>query len=205
LDPPSKPPLDGVDNSNNALLLERADRFFGDKGTRENGLLLRMARGQDNLRMGRPKFISDELFNKCLLTNVWPRHGVYVAEDDPRVSPDAAGAAGSPDPAAPSGLLTWQDVEASGSHRGRAGPTVQSREIDPTVRENLFKIGRERFDTMFVRSAYLTASVQRMMGYHLRTALTEDRRVIRPTHSLVAPSMTEFATGETLDEARDFE
>lgn len=202
---PSKPPLDGVDRSSTAALEERADRFFGKHGTRENGLLLRMARGQDNLRMGRPKFISDELFNKCLLTNVWPRHGVYVAEDDPRVAPDAAGAAGPPDSAASSGLMTWQDVEASGSHRGRAGPTVQSREIDPEVREALFKIGRERFDTMFVRSAYITASVQRMMGYHLRTALTEDRRVIRPTHSLVAPSMTEFATGETLDEARDFE
>ncbi len=35
--------------------------------------------------------------------------------------------------------------------------------------------------------------------------LTKDRRVVAPSHALVAPRITEFGVRETIDEAEDFE
>lgn len=73
------------------------------------------------------------------------------------------------------------------------------------MRDALFTIGRERFDTMFVRSLFVTSMLQRLMRFHLAQILTEDRRVVAPSHALVAPRITEFGVRETIGDADDFE
>lgn len=185
-------------------LARRADRYFGLTDVYEAGLMTRIARGQDNLRMGRPKFFSDQLYGKVLLGNVWP--SVEATESDPEAERGAAGvlSATGAVPRAVSAMI-WQTKEGSRAHRGRHGPSLESANARTNVqRQAIARFGRERFDTFYVRSLTVVTMIQRLMRYHLMRALAEDRSVIVPSHSLVVPRMTEFATGETLDEAEDF-
>jgi len=199
-----------VGGVNAARITDRARRFFGDIGTVEGGFMFRIARGEDDLRMGRPKFISDELFGKVLLGNLWPAR--VLGETDPVAGPGAEGATAvlgaRAVAAAGTNELTYEADAPRAAYRASIGPNVESVPLGGrnggANRLALFQLGRNRFDTSFVRSAYFAAAIQRMMGYHLRRALTEERRVIRPTHSLVAPDMTEFAVGESLEAAREF-
>jgi len=200
--------------------LRRGDLYFGNSATRNRvaGLLLRLARGGDNLGMGRPKFVSDQLFNKALFVNIWP--GSAIDEGGPGMASATVRNQSLTNPlalnsvdAAPGRNLTWQTDGAPGAAARRTTLPGGRLTIDSAVigtggrgmRDALFTIGRERFDTMFVRSLFVTSMLQRLMRFHLAQILTEDRRVVAPSHALVAPRITEFGVRETIGDADDFE
>jgi len=53
-------------------------------------------------------------------------------------------------------------------------------------------VGRLRFDTRLVRNLFFISNVQRFIRAKLSRELTQSRSVIVSSHSVVAPSVTEY-------------
>ena len=98
-------------NVENASMI--ASKLYGsnlyDLGSR--GLMHRIFRGNNDLGLGRPKFLSDQLFNKALLGNLYPSQ-----EDRDDAGPGAGGSsssgrAGANDP--------WREIRTLGAELNR--------------------------------------------------------------------------------------
>jgi hypothetical protein len=63
---------------------------------------------------------------------------------------------------------------------------------DSVVKAQLEMVGRLRFDTRLVRNLFFISNVQRFIRAKLARELTQSRSVIVSSHSVVAPSVTEY-------------
>ena len=68
-------------------------RMYGSDGvlTGTGGFVARMFRGDNNLGMGRPKFLSDQLYNKALFGSIYPTQADYDEAGPPAGSAVARG------------------------------------------------------------------------------------------------------------------
>lgn len=225
------------------LLLEpyenTSEKVYGNDALRlgQAGYVHRIFRGDNNLGMGRPKFLSDQLFNKALFGSLFPapydydeagppagaavqrgRAGVGrlgrmadlrargVDENNPGASmPFGPAAAAAGRMVWPPSEQKWQpqaDITAIANtltfvKRDRNGPEDPSlvRVVDvgdPVHKRRLMEVGKERWDTRFVRKLFFITNVLRLMRLKLNRDLTQVRTVLASSHRAVAPSVTEY-------------
>jgi hypothetical protein len=182
------------------------------------GFVHRIFRGDNGLGMGRPKFLSDQLFNKALFGSVYQRR-MDFDEGGPDVGAGIArgrqnvGVPQGPAPglaAVPAGVpaqrqRAWVPI---GGPRGRTitylrvpaenqGPesaVVEAELSSAQQRAQLEAIGRRRFDTRVVRNLFFITNVLRLVRLKLNRELTQTRSVLVSSHSAVASGLTEYGT-----------
>jgi hypothetical protein len=153
-----------------------------------DGLVQRIFRGDNNLAMGRPKFLSDQLYNKALLGSMYPAAGTF----------DEAG------PGVGAGIFRGRAKALDVKTPGSGGSKINDGNLTYIKDKNLVVIdvapnkrslndtGFERFNTRFVRKLFLIANVNRLLRAKLEHELVHSHSVIRRSHLAVAPSVTEY-------------
>jgi hypothetical protein len=152
----------------------------------------RIMRGDNNLGLGRPKFLSDELYNKVLLRSVYPSAQYF----------DEAGATASislyrgqygydathPDPNIPMyrNWLTYSITDKDGKF------IIRHREFGEKMFNIIENIGRLRFDTTFIRNLFFIVNVLRVTRLKLFRELNHSRDVVASTHRAVTQGLTEY-------------
>lgn len=129
----------------------------------------RIFRGDDTLQMGRPKFSSDQLYNKVLLKSLVPRRG------QPEV-----GARDAREDRYRKLLSVFKGGEAKAT-------TLRVKDVPAGE-------STRRFDTTLVRNLFFVSNVLRLVRAKLNRELTQYRTVIASGHSAVDPAVTEFST-----------
>lgn len=134
-------------------------------------------RGDNDLGMGRPKFLSDQLFNKALLGSVY------------QTGAGEAGPAASAvlQPATP--VLAYLRAEPDA-----AGNLVQFFPLSTAEAARVNAVAKARFDTDFARNLFFVVNVLRLVRLKLNRELTQNRGVIISTHDAVRPGLTEFGS-----------
>lgn len=161
----------------------------------------RIMRGDNSLGLSRPKFLSDQLFNKALFRSVYPSASTYdeggvnsaVGTWRGQYHYDAMAVGNQGDDAARGDRitdrtwLTYPHINPSDSSF-----SIRHREFNPTHLKILENIGRLRFDTTIVRNLFFIVNVLRITRLKLNRELTSSRNVIVNSHYAVNPSVTEY-------------
>jgi hypothetical protein len=177
----------------------------------EYNYLSRIFTGDHNMDLGRPKFLSDQVYNKSLFMELYP-DGQYSFERGPRGEKDPA-------PVSTGTLmdhhtLTWIDNmrkndanadvnSGEGDHMDNEydyttdtavyrGIRMADLGVDIRFKKVLQTIGKLRSQTVFVRNLIFMVNVYRLLRLKLRKDLVYDRGLIVRGHALVRESNTEF-------------
>jgi hypothetical protein len=162
--------------------------------------------GADGLHYGRPKFISDQLLNKALLSQMYPgaqfqmeagpATGAPLAVDGmqmgqarpvPRVVP----------PAPPMSLRVVQTMPLVNLNRNTdqlsyiANRSAKYTNFGQNV-TGWEDIGFDRFNTVLVRNLYFTVQMQRLLRAILARETVIYRNVISKSSDIVDPRITEY-------------
>jgi hypothetical protein len=189
--------------------------------TNEYTYLSRIFTGDHNMDLGRPKFLSDQVYNKSLFMELYPDGGRSF-ERGPR-----SGKSSTPVPVGTlmgQHTLTWID----NMRKNNANADVNSGEGDHMdneydytddnadkrgirradlgtngkFKEVLQIIGKLRSQTIFVRNLIFLVNVYRLLRLKLRKDLVYDRGLIVRGHALVRESNTEFDRNQDYDPPR---
>lgn len=177
-----------------------------EQGT--GGFVHRIFRGDNDLGLGRPKFLSDQLFNKALFgsTYLGPTNydeagpgigsGIVRGRDDV----DATRGRAAPLVVRRGGTSTLFYLGSQPDAAAGAGPETTIKRVRVDSRANgentrqLEAIGRARFDTRLVRNLFFIVNVLRLVRAKLSRELTQSRNVIVSSHAAVAAGVTEYGS-----------
>jgi hypothetical protein len=161
------------------------------------GFVHRIFRGDNDLGLGRPKFLSDQLFNKALFGSTYVRRADFD-EAGPGVGAGIergrARRGVTPLTTRLTGEITYLDSDAMAAPNG---PETAVRVLDFTEEERKGKleaIGRARFDTRLVRNLFFISNVLRLVRAKLSRELTQSRNVVVSSHAAVAAGVTEYGS-----------
>jgi hypothetical protein len=152
----------------------------------------RIMRGDSNLGLNRPKFLSDQLFNKVLLRSVYPspstfdESGIQASIHGFRSNHGYNGLVDDPELLGTNSWLTYTGVDDANN------TIINKRQFMEDVYQYLMKIGSCRFETTFIRNLFFIVNVLRITRLKLNRELTTTRNVIVNSHYAVAPSVTEY-------------
>ena len=121
--------------------------------------------GEADLGLGRPKFLSDQIYNKLLVGSIKP--------------------AGHPSPE----LTYYSDGELKVVG---GATTLWPGAFDLTTFKS--RVATPRFNTTFIRNLCFITNVSRVVRLKLNRELTQNRNVIVSSHSTVASSITEYGS-----------
>ena len=162
------------------------------------GYVHRIFRGDNNLGMGRPKFLSDQVFNKALFGSIYrgafdeagPTEGIGMIR-----GVEAASIAG----------IAWPLTYIKATNEPQKMETVERVTLPAGVKTVLEAAGKARFDTTLVRNLFFIVNIVRLVRLRLNRELTQSRNVIVASHPALAANLTEygadpFTTNETFGE-----
>lgn len=153
----------------------------------------RIMRGDNNLGLGRPKFLSDQIFNKVLLRSIYP--STYAQDEAGPIaninilkgySKYNSVSMTTMDQFGDSGILTYPYINDKKKFE------LKSVSFDPEVAMYLDFIGKKRFDSTIIRNLFFIVNVLRITRLKLSKDLSTDRNVIVNSHYAVAPNLTEY-------------
>lgn len=155
----------------------------------------RIMRGDNNLGLGRPKFLSDQIFNKCLLRSLYPSifsldeagitesvgiyKGQYGSMTDNTNLDDLQSVVYN--------TLTYPSVNNT---TGKM--TIKQCVFEPAIFDVLQNVGRLRFDSSIIRNLFLIVNVLRITRFKLYNELTSNRNVVVSSHYAVNKNLTEY-------------
>lgn len=122
--------------------------------------------GEADLGLGRPKFLSDQIYNKLLVGSI--KHEGH-----------------------PSSELTYYSGEGL-KVMGDSSTPWNAAKFDLTRFKT--QIATPRFNTTFIRNLCFITNVSRVVRLKLNRELTQNRNVIVSSHSTVASSITEYGS-----------
>lgn len=171
--------------------MEVSDANYGSDAfvTSTEGFIHRIFRGDNDLGMGRPKLLSDQLFGKALFGSVYLHEADYD-EAGPGVG---IGIGRGRDGRA--ATLTWirGNQNKTLTYMNTEGSAVQSVVLPSSeTRQRLEAVGRMRFDTRFVRNIFFITNVVRVLRLKLERELSDGRGVLAASHQAVTPGVTEY-------------
>jgi len=152
----------------------------------------RIMRGDNNLGLGRPKFLSDQIFNKVLLRSLYPSMysldeagvteavGIYKGQNGYDTDPNNLRSMNN-------SVLTYPYVNPSTNKL-----TVRQCVYHPLIFELLQNVGRLRFDSTIIRNLFLITNVLRITRFKLYSELTANRNVVVSSHYAITKSLTEY-------------
>jgi hypothetical protein len=191
------------------------------------GFVHRLFRGDSEITgLSRPKFLSDQVFNKALFGNLVPYLTTY---DESGVAASSAIARGRQEHNYKDGKvgleyeesnlnairLTFIDrsIKSATVANEHFPPGIGSIRVEQLQRVGMDAIGKIRFDTKLVRNIFFITNVLRILRLKLERELTQYHSVVTRGNGLVNPSITEYdrdnfgtrrsAQYETLSDARD--
>jgi hypothetical protein len=157
-----------------------------------NEYISRIMRGDNSLGLSRPKFLSDQLFNKVLFRSVYPSASTY---DEGGVNSSVGiwkgqygydGTIENNNVITDRTWLTYPFIDDKGNF------TIRHREFTPNILSIMENIGRMRFDTSIVRNLFFIVNVLRLTRLKLNRELTSSRNIIVNSHYAVNPTVTEY-------------
>jgi hypothetical protein len=182
------------------------------------GLFARIVTGDSGLGLERPKFISDQIWNKVLFADQ------YTMGHDPRGSklgrPDEAGPrsdnaqrryvqenSGNIVPATNvnasytnvSGPYASADMQYATYNDETHEEEIKQIKIGSTEHDDLLKYGKLRFDTKFVRDHIFIIQLQRLMRLVMRNEIDELGSPIGHDLSILNRQITEYISNEKFD------
>jgi ribosomal protein S15P/S13E len=121
--------------------------------------------GEADLGLGRPKFLSDQIYNKLLVGSIKPGgHSIpevtYYSDNGLQVVGDST--------------VPWPGTFNLSTFKST--------------------IATPRFNTIFIRNLFFITNVSRIIRLKLNRELTQNRNVIVSSHSTVTASMTEYGS-----------
>jgi hypothetical protein len=169
-------------------------------------LINHMMLGKGDNNFGRPKFLSDQLYNKALLHSVYQSSdstGMY-SEDRSILVPPTSTATSAASPTFPE--LTIDEKPFTGISNKFTYPykkdgKLEVQEVTKTVTDaDIKKETADRFNTVIVRNMVFITNLYRLIRLKLEKDLVQRRSILLPTHTLVDPETTEFGDAENFDE-----
>ena len=179
----------------------------------------RIFRGFNGLGLGRPRFLSDQLFNKALFGEIYP-FGVMYDEAGPGRMP-ASNLLGAPNAITLGANNDLQrmgdravagDLGVGGNQLSYINSKVEAEDGKPpglvfvpiagaVTKAALAAEGKARFDTAVVREIFHVVNVLRVMRSRLYSELSVFRSVLSRKSNVVDPRTTEFvvAPGQGTD------
>ena len=150
----------------------------------------RICKGDSGIPLGRPKFISDQLYNKVLLNELYepgqwneagPRQPNRAARDNTetalRYQKDISGRESASEFLPESSALVTKPVTAAGKNA-------------------LVALGKERFNTVFIRNLVFMTNAYRSLNYRLRHDLMYNKSVIVNSNAVTREDNTEFVADQ---------
>lgn len=168
----------GVIDSAKAALMSLLTDPYRAIDTNEYGIadsqapIGRIFRGLTGLGMGRPKFLSDQIYGKVMFQNVF-------------------GALSDPSGPVAKNVSYYELVYLDGKDPSDA--TMKPANVPN--REDLAKEGKARFDTAIIRSLFFVSNIQRVLRGRLLRELSEYRNVLSRKSNIVNPNVTEYPVG----------
>lgn len=153
-------------------------------------------RGDASLGMGRPKFLSDQIFNKVLLRSMYPSNDNY-----------------SNDAGTNEYINYWRgridgNVEASFNESNTGNEdykkltypfidkdgifSIRQKEFLTSMAHIIKSIGSFRFDTTIIRNLFFIVNVLWITRLKLNRELTSSRNIVINSHYAVNPTVTEY-------------
>lgn len=139
----------------------------------------RIFRGQTGVGLGRPKFLSDQLYNKVLFGEIYGTNN--TDESGPTVS-------GNND-----SNLKYPMPDGTGK---KNPSTLGNAVVDIPVKAALVEQGKKRFDTAIVRSLFFVSNMQRILRARIMRDMSEYRSILSRSHNVVNPMVTEYTVGQ---------
>lgn len=156
-------------------------------------------RGDTNTPLGRPKFLSDEVFNKSLFGELYPVPANYA-------SPSLHGVRG-PTRAAQQNSLTFPN-SISGRHndaeRISSATALTTVATAQHLRGLLKTIGKLRFDTILVRNLMFIVNAYRTLRLRLRNDLMYNKSIVLNSNAVTREDNTEFILHQTRGESAEY-
>jgi hypothetical protein len=166
------------------------------------GFVRRLMSGTSQLKLGRPKFNSDQLWGKVLLQDLYP----YGSDEEPY---DEAGpqaeynqfrgyqAQGNNQNSYRSTKLAYQTMDyekAAGKRRHITNINLTDEEIN-----KMSAIGYQRYNTHIVRNMEWFVNLQRYMRYTMRETLKWMDTPVVSGHNVLNSKVTEYVENESYD------
>lgn len=169
--------------------------------------------GDNNMDLGRPKFLSDQLYNKALFMELYPATAANeYQERGPRrkqidVSPAAARAGNTT-------TLTYitnkrknnstvdvddhddQEFDYQAQSGAFANTGLKVHNLNENYKEVLRILSKLRAQTVFVRNIVFLVNVYRLLRLKLRKDLVYNKGLVLKGHAVVRESNTEFARNQ---------
>jgi hypothetical protein len=164
-------------------------------------------KGDSSLPLARPKFLSDEIYNKVLFMDIYNNSNMYQRHEHgpvgKRMRPkdiltritDTRYLLGQVDP---------RDDRNDQHHSEITGPrTVDPQQkiaeihLHPTLMFLLRIIGKLRANTLFVRNVMLIVNAYRIVRYKLRNDLSYGKSLVVRSHAALREDNTEFERAQT--------
>jgi len=166
-----------------ALLIDPYRKIITDD---EYDLVKRLFIGDTNLELSRPKFLSDQLWNKSMFRSL---EDTDYQESGPRHNRDST-----------------HNLEIGYLDEGKYSKNERDEVYDED-KLKVFKInteyntivqliGRLRFDTKFMRNLIFLVNIYRVMRLKMRKDLSDQRKVISRGHDVTAEENTEFVRNQ---------
>ena len=145
--------------------------------------------GDSSLAMGRPKFLSDQLFNKCLLQNIYKDSTIsYDVGPNKGVSNNFTNINNLNAANINQECLTYLDNEETvkmvfnyNGHRDRI-----------EIKNLLTHISKSRFDTHIVRNMFFISNILRIIRLQINREFTQNRNILKNSHFAISPTITEY-------------
>lgn len=159
--------------------------------------------GDSNLRLDRPKFLSDEVYNKVLFGELYGKPENYNPRARYGTRPEGSmrGPTGRESSA--------QDLTYLKSNKGKESdqyPLDRTKAITTVAlnsaaqKDALKLIGKLRFQTVFIRNLVFIMNLYRTLRLKLRDDLAYNKNIIVNDHYLTREEETEFKRNETLQQ-----
>lgn len=170
----------GIRTTRNLFTKLLIDPYYNvDKAPHVTALKDRMFRGDNDTGMGRPKFLSDQIYSKCLLRSVFTR-----GADGYEYAPLAQG------PLARVMQVTNTDPLY---YINPADPTrFVMVPLDPDRLAAVHAVGDARFNTRIIRNLVFVTDVVRALDLRIRRELSDKRSVIVESAAAFTPGMYEY-------------
>jgi hypothetical protein len=151
----------------------------------------RIFRGNNMLDMGRPKFLSDQVFNKSLF-------GILTGGPTDTAAHDEAGP-----PGRLGNFVANRGQPGKLTYISGVGADMEKRiqHVDVGSEDNkrlLQNLGKLRFDTSLVRNLVFITNLYRVMRYKLWSNTSIDRSLIASGDTIIRPDLTEYIANESL-------
>ena len=140
--------------------------------------------GNASLGMGRPKFLSDQLFNKCLLNSLYLQENTTISQ---------FGVPGTSSDRTITDKIKMSYIKKDDTLKVLDYGTEYTTTTPSNELNDLFEtIGNARFNTHIIRNMFFISNILRIIRLQLNREFTQNRNILKSSHFAISPAITEY-------------